>query len=309
MFHAFTTIAASIFLEGIFFLLVGVVISGFISEFVTEQQMKSLIPQNRFAALFAAALLGLIFPVCECGIVPVISRLLKKGMPLHLCITMLFASPIVNIVVMLSTWYAFTDYPYIVLLRVAGGLIISVSAGLVVSVSYDKNEVMRAGTGNASDSSACSGHCCHQEDSGNISRTQHVKRIIVHSIEDFFETSKYFIIGILITALIKTIVPGTFFFSLGHSFPASNLFMLFFPYVLSLCSNTDAFIARSLFTHFNESAIICFLVFGAMFDIKTTIMLKSVFKTGFIVRLLLFIAAAVFLYSGLIEIFQYRVIS
>ena len=41
-----------------------------------------------------AGLLGAVFPVCECAIVPVIRRLVKKGLPLACAITYMLSAPI-----------------------------------------------------------------------------------------------------------------------------------------------------------------------------------------------------------------------
>ncbi len=290
MFRSFATVVSSISLEGIFFILIGVFISGLIAVFITEDHIRRFIPKNKIIGLLAASMMGVIFPICECGIVPVVSRLLKKGVPLHLCITMLFASPIVNIVVMLSTYYAFRDFTLMVVMRILGGFIISISVGLFVSLTVREEKVIKPWTSEESSPTCCSAH-----------GSSKLSAVLNHSIEDFFDTGKYFIIGIIITALIKTTVPGKYFLDMGNKFPASNIFMLFFPYILSVCSNTDAFIARTFYGQFNVSAIICFLVFGAMFDIKTTLMLKKIFRTGFVLKLLLFVASATLLYSFAIE--------
>ena len=71
------------------------------------------------------AVLGLVFPMCECGIVVVMRRLLRKGLPLSCCIAYMLAGPIINLVVIFSTWVAFRDHkiaPEMVGLRVGLGL-------------------------------------------------------------------------------------------------------------------------------------------------------------------------------------------
>lgn len=315
MFQAFATIATSIFLEGLFFLLIGVILSSVIDVFVSEEIIRKFIPKNKFLALLSASLLGLIFPICECGIVPVIHRLLKKGVPLYLCITLLFASPIVNIVVIFSTYIAFRGYPLIVFLRIAGGFLISILMGFIVSIFFKKEEVINLAVSNTDHISCECSHGGHHHsdiipktDSTNTTNKKitNLGKIISHAIVEFFDTSRYFIFGILITSTLQTIIPNQYYLQLGHNFPLSNIFMIFLPYVLSVCSNTDAFIARSFLYQFNTSSLLCFMVFGAMFDIKTTIMLKKIFKTGFIVRLLILVIIATLCYSFIVEIFLSR---
>ncbi|QHT61084.1 hypothetical protein GXP70_14730 [Paenibacillus lycopersici] len=65
-----------------------------------------MIPKNFFFAFITAALLGIFFPICECGIIPVVRGFIKRGLPLHLGVVILIASPIVNPIVFTSTYFA-----------------------------------------------------------------------------------------------------------------------------------------------------------------------------------------------------------
>ncbi|MCM3691723.1 permease [Neobacillus niacini] len=69
------TIFISILIEAFPFILLGVLISGIIQIFVSEEMMARIIPKNKILAVFSAAIIGAIFPACECGIVPITRRL------------------------------------------------------------------------------------------------------------------------------------------------------------------------------------------------------------------------------------------
>jgi uncharacterized membrane protein YraQ (UPF0718 family) len=71
----------SILLEGLPFLLLGTIISGLIDQFLPARLMARLLPRNPYAGALVSGLLGLIFPMCECGVVPIIRRLMAKGLP------------------------------------------------------------------------------------------------------------------------------------------------------------------------------------------------------------------------------------
>lgn len=294
MFQTFSTIASSIFLEGLFFLLIGVFISSIIDVFVSADTLERIIPKNKILALLYASLMGILFPICECGIVPVIRRLMKKGVPLYLCITLLLSSPIVNIVVIFSTYYAFKNYFIVVLLRVIGGFVISFTVGLIVLLFFKKSDVALE---DDEDVHGCS--CCSHS---HVKETK-LMTIGRHSMTEFLDTSKYFILGILITALIQSVVPRSIFNEIGVRFPISNLFMMFLSYILSVCSNTDAFIARSFMGQFGVSALLSFMIFGAMFDIKTTLLLKKIFKTSFIIKLIMIVMILTLIFSIIINSF------
>src|SRR5258708_13740558 len=92
------------------FIVLGAVVAGILEELVPQRWIAKLVPRSRFLAILIGGLLGLIFPMCECGIVPVMRRLLRKGLPLSCCIAYLLAGPIINFVVMLSTYVAFSNF-------------------------------------------------------------------------------------------------------------------------------------------------------------------------------------------------------
>jgi uncharacterized membrane protein YraQ (UPF0718 family) len=120
---------------------------------------------------------------------------------------------------------------------------------------------------------------------------------IKHIIDEFFSVGKFLIIGALIAAGMQTFVKTSLLTSLGQGPVSSHLVMMGLAYVLSICSSADAFIAASFRSSFNESAIIAFLVFGPMFDIKNTMMMFSQFKTKFIFILLGYVVVFVLVLS------------
>ncbi|MGZ4123415.1 MAG: permease, partial [Tumebacillaceae bacterium] len=103
----FKSMFISIIIEALPFILVGVVISSLLHVFVSEQTIKKLIPKNPVLGIIAASVLGIIFPICECGMVPAIRRLIQKGMPLYVATTFLLVGPILNPIVFWSTFTAF----------------------------------------------------------------------------------------------------------------------------------------------------------------------------------------------------------
>src|SRR5947207_15790721 len=78
-----------------------------LEELVPQRFVARIIPRSRVLAIAIGGFLGLLFPMCECGIIPVMRRLLRKGVPLSCCVCYVLAGPIINVVVMLSTYVAF----------------------------------------------------------------------------------------------------------------------------------------------------------------------------------------------------------
>src|SRR5258708_33803922 len=90
----FSTRFLGIFIEAVSFLLLGAVISGLIGAFVSDDDMARLVPRNPIAATLVGSMMGFIFPVCECGVVPVTRRLYQKGLPISLALTFFWAAPV-----------------------------------------------------------------------------------------------------------------------------------------------------------------------------------------------------------------------
>ncbi|HKA05624.1 MAG TPA: permease, partial [Gemmataceae bacterium] len=100
----------SIIWEAFPFVVLGAIIAGILEEVVPQQAIAKIIPKNKYLAIGIGAVLGLVFPMCECGIVPVMRRLLRKGLPLGTCIAYMLAGPIINLIVIGSTAVAFKSY-------------------------------------------------------------------------------------------------------------------------------------------------------------------------------------------------------
>ncbi|MEZ4835353.1 MAG: permease [Caldilineaceae bacterium] len=58
-------------------------------------------------------------------------------------------------------------------------------------------------------------------------------------------------------------------------------------FVLSVCSTVDAFLALAFSTTFTSGAIVGFLTFGPMVDIKSSLMFLGVFKRRTVAYLIL----------------------
>ncbi|MFP3669495.1 permease [Priestia sp. SIMBA_032] len=278
------TIFISILIEALPFILLGVIISGIIQIFVTDEMMAKAIPKNKFGAIVLASVIGALFPACECGIVPITRRLMAKGVPLYAAIPFMLTGPIINPVVLFATFVAFGNDWKIMIERGVVAFLVSLIVGLILAFQFKtpqvKNELHL--------------HTAPKKMSEKIGEA------LKHTIDEFFSVGKFVIIGGLIAAAMQTYVKTSTLMALGHGTVSSNVVMMGLSYILSLCSSADAFIASSFRSTFNDSAIIAFLVFGPMFDIKNTLMMLSQFKTKFVFSLFAYVFILVLVLSLLI---------
>ena len=130
---AVVNVFLGILLQAFPFLLIGVLLSSAIQIFVSQQWLHEHFPKHLAGSLLFAALAGFCLPVCDCASVPVFRSLVRKGVPPAAAVTFLMAAPVINPVVILSTWYAFSGDVRIVLCRVGLGLLCAVLIGLTFS--------------------------------------------------------------------------------------------------------------------------------------------------------------------------------
>ncbi len=322
--EGFTLIFVSIILEALPFIILGSFISSLIQMFVTEQTIVRIIPKNRFLGLFFASLIGLIFPVCECAIVPITRRLVKKGVPIHIAITFMMAVPIVNPIVLASTKYAFVGANYMVYLRGFLGFTSAILIGHVVGILQGRRSPLRSNIlsnttscscGHDHDSKSCDNndnnhshhHNHHEECCGDhsaVSRFNIMGKILDtlrHTSIEFYDVGKFLILGAFLSTMMQTLIPRDTLLSIGDGSISSILMMMILAFVLSICSESDAFIARTFLGQFTTGSIVGFLLFGPMIDIKNTIMLASSFKIKFVIKLISIIALVCFGMSMLVN--------
>lgn len=137
------TLFLSLLVEAMPFLLLGVLFSGLLLGFIEERKLLSYIPRHPLLGALAGSLIGFLFPVCECGNVPVARRLLMQGVPAPVAIGFLLAAPTINPIVIWATWTAFRDQPEIVVLRVVFSLFIATMIGWVFSVQPDLRPLLQ----------------------------------------------------------------------------------------------------------------------------------------------------------------------
>ncbi|MEC4816802.1 MAG: permease [Scytonema sp. PMC 1069.18] len=137
------TLFLSLLVEAIPFLLLGVLFSSVLLFFVDERKLVQKMPKNPLLGAIVGSLVGFLFPVCECGNVPVARRLLMQGVPTPVAIGFLLAAPTINPIVIWATWTAFRDQPEIVVLRVVFSLLIAVIIGFVFSFQKDLTPIVQ----------------------------------------------------------------------------------------------------------------------------------------------------------------------
>lgn len=306
----------SIIWEAFPFVVLGAVVAGVLEEMVPQQAIAKLVPKNPVLAVAIGGVLGLAFPMCECGIVPVMRRLLRKGLPLGTCVAYMLAGPIINAIVIYSTWTAFKAHTFglekiggaMVVFRVGLGFLVAVVTATIVQAQYRKhgNRLLTPLAAPQHDTAetvleGIEGTPIHPSvNRAGESRPpfQRVANISETALHDFIDIMVFLTLGACLAGVIKVWGPGPEELqALSEGYPALTILgMMVMAVVMCLCSEADAFVAAS-FKTMHPSAKLAFLVIGPMFDLKLLLMFTRVFRRRVILTIVLCVAAQVFAYT------------
>lgn len=283
-----SAIFLSIVIEAIPFVLLGCIISGALQVFLTPERVKKILPRNKFLAILVGSFLGFFFPSCECGIVPIVTQFMRKGVPEHTAFAFMVTAPIINPIVLFSTYIAFGNSLKFALLRALGSFIVALIIGSWIAY-FNRSPIMKSELHHHEDH--------HHEAADKPSFGGKVWSVLVHGIDEFFDTGRYLIVGALIASGMQVFLPTQFMMQLTSSKIIGILVMLVLAFTMSLCSEADAFVGSSLLSLFGTNAIVAFLVFGPMVDIKNLMMMKRSFHGKFILQLIALISVIVTIYA------------
>jgi len=280
--RTFATRFLGIFIEAVPFLLLGSVVSGIIDAFVTADDIARLIPRHKLGSTVVGAFMGFIFPVCECGVVPVVRRLYRKGLPLSVGVAFLLAAPIMNPVVVVSTFVAFGWSGVFIGRFVVSGVVACV-VGLIFAYRSTPLMVLSPQSIEAFAGGSADGHT-HEEHHHTLP-TKLMDAFEV-AISEFFEMGFYLVVGTLLASLMQTFIATESLTPIATDALGSVLALQLMAFVLSVCSTVDAFLALAFKGTFTTGAIVSFLSFGPMVDIKSTLMFLGVFQRKVVLYLI-----------------------
>ena len=325
------TLFLSLLVEAIPFLLMGVLLSGALLIFVDERKLIAVLPKNPFLGALAGSLLGFMFPVCECGNVPVARRLISQGAPISVAVSFLMAAPTINPVVIWATWTAFRDQPEIAVLRIVLSFAIATIVSLVFSSQKDLRAILQPNIALAlpapkvkagavpvgtfflgedrSQPLDLAGYLASNNASSNQiaakSLPDRLNLLLDNTLAEMRELGAILVMGSAIAAVIQVWVPRDIILSLGQGPVSSIVAMMILAAIVSICSTVDSFFALSFASTFTGGSLLAFLVFGPTIDLKSIGLILTIFKKRAVIYMFLLTAQLTFL-SCLFINFQIR---
>ena len=308
---------SSVLWEAMPFIVLGAIVAGFLEEYLPQEAITKFLPKAVVPSVMIGALIGLIFPMCECGIVVVMRRLLRKGLPLSCCIAYMLAGPIINPVVIFSTAVAFIPHGIgleVVGLRIGLGFLVAVITGLVVQGQWVKHgaslltavatpppakrpPIELPMTVDAAERAGLSPDAIPGRPVPRRPFMHRLGNISATALHDFVDITVFLILGAVLAAIVKQYISSEQIEQLSRSEPFLAIpVMMLMAVLMCLCSEADAFVAAS-FTKMHISAKTAFLVLGPMFDLKLLLMYTRVFRPRLIAIIVTCVVLQVLVYS------------
>ena len=269
-------IAVSIVLEAAPFLLLGSLLSAAVDRYADTERIARRIPKGPLGRMAVGLLGGMVMPICECGSVPLARRMLEKGVPPLTAITYMLAAPVINPIVMLSTYVAFGGSIKMVMVRV---LVVACSAALTgwicggrLSADFHTDSGRPALQTNANHLHL---NCAHRVSSDGLHR-RIFPDLLSSGASEFLDMGKFLVLGALTSAAFKVFLPWQLVQALAGNASLSIAVLMLLAVLLCVCSEADAFVAAS-FVYAPPAAQLSFIALGAMVDLKLVGMYFSAF--------------------------------
>jgi uncharacterized membrane protein YraQ (UPF0718 family) len=286
----------AIVLEGAPFLLLGAIISGLVDVFLPASLIKDWLPRSKIQGIFAALAAGVMFPLCECGAMPVVQRLIRKGVPPSVATIYLLAAPGLNPLAMFSTYLAFRNQePWLmVVLRFGFTVIVLTFLGFWLMRLKPENmlrpEMITGPSRVKPEMTPNPGLVLTPRAGSSFGGLQQFTGAV---IRDFTGVLLFLVIGAAAAAIFSTGFNRNLLAPLGQSHIFGPLAGIFLAQLLCLCSTTDAFIIAA-FAPFSIPAKLAFLVAGPLIDMKLYWVYRSAYQGRFVHALWLRATVATF---------------
>ncbi|MDF1581176.1 MAG: permease [Desulfuromonadales bacterium] len=197
------------------FFLLSILLVGLIKGYKLDLRIRKVVNRAGIFAVFIAVAVGMVSPLCACGILPVVISLAMMGTPLPPLLAILVTSPIMGPDAFVLTWRGLgLDWA---LLKLGGAAALGISAGLVthwlVRQGFLAGDLLRLkpvykedGTlAPAADIGAASG--IHVKRMQVVPRSSRCRFIFDRTLDAGLFVGKYLLLAIILEAALVTFVP------------------------------------------------------------------------------------------------------
>jgi uncharacterized membrane protein YraQ (UPF0718 family) len=238
----------SLVAESLPFLLAGALLSTFLRGRPGRALLRSAARYPRASAALAP-LSGAALPLCDCGVLPLARELRDGGARPGVVNGVIAGAPRTNPIVIVSTLIAFPGRPAMVVGRVVLGVLVAMLAASVAPPVRSQRS-----------------HTHHRDDS---------HKPLDNAATELVRTGPTLVVAALLAATIKGVIPTNALVAVTSQPLVGVAAMMLLAFVMSICSQADAFVASSL--PVGPLPRLAFLVLGPMFDLRLATLYRREF--------------------------------
>lgn len=218
------------------YLLLGLLISGFIHQFINVDRIKKWLGKDNLSTVIKAALVGVPLPLCSCSVIPTAVTLRKSGASKSATSSFLISTPESG-VDSISITYALMDLPMTIIRPLSAFLSAFVAGTLQIFFNKEVVNIEQAQT-----SSCCS------KSKPKVSDKSFKQRFVAAFQYGYGtllnDIALWLVIGLIAGGLIDWIVPNDFFENLTGAQSRFAILLVGIP--LYICATASTPIAVSL---------------------------------------------------------------
>ncbi|MGB0495137.1 MAG: SO_0444 family Cu/Zn efflux transporter [Kangiellaceae bacterium] len=270
---------AELFTESAPWLLLGLLIAGFMKWIVPMELLQKHMGDNRFSSILKATLIGAPLPLCSCGVIPAAIGLKRSGASKSTTVSFLIATPETG-VDSISVSYALLG-PFFAIIRPLSAIFTAIYAGLLVKFfAINDKTIPNFAEKQKLESEKQNNNCCASKAQEKQPAQMRPTELLVQSLKFssgklLSDITKWLLIGLLLAAAIKTWVSTDFLTQWGDGFVAM-LVMALIGVPMYICATASTPLAAGfLAAGLSPGAILVFMLAGPATNIATMGMIKQ----------------------------------
>lgn len=251
-------------------LLLGFLIAGILSAFITPELIKEHLGKSNFWQICKASIFGVPLPLCSCSVLPVAASLRKNGAGKGSTISFLTSTPQTGVDSIFITNALLGGM--FTIIRVVVAFITGILAGSMVRI-FTKNDDDNQ---EIPEEKSC---CKCENENKKESPIQHIIRYGFITLPK--DIGKSMLVGLLLSAIITSFLPANFFADklLGNEF-FSMIVMLVIGIIIYVCSSGSVPIVLSLIASgISPGAGLVFLITGPATNLASLTTLTKIVGT------------------------------
>lgn len=277
------SLSTAILIESFPFIMLGILLSIVVRIWMPQHLFWRFIPSRGVLRRLVMSFIGTFLPVCECGNVPLARALIRQGLNQGDVLAFTLSAPLLNPVTIVTTYQAFGSGS-VLWGRILGGFVIAQVIAWFATWRTRQPASLLYGSATSADLQSAGCDCLTERDDRR-KRSQRMRESLRIFQTETAVLMPPLIFGALVAGLIQVGVSREILLAVGSDPVLSVLAMIALAFVVSICSSVDAFFALSLVAVFTPGALLAFLIFGAMVDIKMLMLLRTTFAPAVLVRM------------------------